>query len=579
MARQPRQQPIGFYGKFQPTGVDNSAAQRMQALAGLGETVAGLSSLAKQFGVAKAEEAAPAEAALAVEEAITVDPETGEKVFGEVPVRKGWGSRVFNPLAVAGYEAGMENEITSLVENTYTKYPTNTEGYAKIVSEGIAGLIGNMPAEMKPQAQLYFNQINKTAFSKVATAENKINTDIALGEVNTAIVNADANITNLAFEGRLEDLQAALNNRDEYASKYIGRVLDPSSYADGKIKLKNEIVNQLALGEFDRALRKGEGEPSVRIKQAEDSLKELRAQDRIAIFDPADPTKTITLTPDQKNTLVKDISNNISDFKASEIKAAEELRQADELTQIANYNLAMVTAQDDTISPEQKIVSINEAEAKGSVRKEDAVLLRRYVNSVKALNAVTNSQEMGDILVRVNDLNANLNYTAESRDYLSGINNIRADIMTMRANGNLSQGDENKLNAQINNLTAAKIAGATVDIANGFSKADKQIQTQLNPDLWGTARRALFDQVELEVEELDIVNEREKTRARKDLYNRNVTTVIQNIQSSKRLQAIELVNTLTATSIAAPVIATQAQYDALPSGAEFVENGITYRKP
>jgi hypothetical protein len=54
MAKQPRQQPIGFYGKFQPTGVDNSAAQRMQALAGLGETVAGL---AKQFGVAQAEEA------------------------------------------------------------------------------------------------------------------------------------------------------------------------------------------------------------------------------------------------------------------------------------------------------------------------------------------------------------------------------------------------------------------------------------------------------------------------------------------------------------------------------------------
>ena len=576
MAKRPRQQRILSYGEFRPTGVDDSISRRMQALAGLGETVAGV---AEQFGIAKAEELAPAEAALAVEEAITIDPETGEKVFGEVPVRKGWGSRVFNPLAVAGYEAGMENEITSLVENTYTKYPTNTEGYAKIVSEGIAGLIGNMPAEMKPQAQLYFNQINKTAFSKVATAENKINTDIALGEVNTAIVNADANITNLAFEGRLEDLQAALNNRDEYASKYIGRVLDPSSYADGKIKLKNEIVNQLALGEFDRALRKGQGEPSVRIKQAEDSLKALKAQDRIAIPDPADPTKTITLTPDQKNTLVKDISNNISDFKDSEIKAAEELRQADELTQIANYNLAMVTAQDETISPEQKIVSINEAEAKGSVRKEDAVLLRRYVNSVKALNAVTNSQEMGDILVRVNDLNANLNYTAESRDYLSGINNIRADIMTMRANGNLSQGDENKLNAQINNLTAAKIAGATVDIANGFSKADKQIQTQLNPDLWGTARRALFDQVELEVEELDIVNEREKTRARKDLYNRNVTSVIQNIQSSKRLQAIELVNTLTATSIAAPVIATQAQYDALPSGAEFVENGITYRKP
>ena len=54
MARQPRQQPIGFYGKFQPTGVDDSAAQRMQALAGLAGQVG---SMAEQFGIAKAEEA------------------------------------------------------------------------------------------------------------------------------------------------------------------------------------------------------------------------------------------------------------------------------------------------------------------------------------------------------------------------------------------------------------------------------------------------------------------------------------------------------------------------------------------
>jgi hypothetical protein len=86
MARQPRQQPIGFYGKFQPTGVDDSAARRMQALAGLGETVAGV---AEQFGRAKAEELAPAEAALAVEEAITVDPETGKNIYGKIEKRKG----------------------------------------------------------------------------------------------------------------------------------------------------------------------------------------------------------------------------------------------------------------------------------------------------------------------------------------------------------------------------------------------------------------------------------------------------------------------------------------------------------
>ncbi len=67
MAKQPRQQPIGFYGKFQPTGVDDSAAQRMQALAGLGETVAGV---AEKFGIAKANELAPEEGRKAAEKAL-----------------------------------------------------------------------------------------------------------------------------------------------------------------------------------------------------------------------------------------------------------------------------------------------------------------------------------------------------------------------------------------------------------------------------------------------------------------------------------------------------------------------------
>ncbi len=59
MAKRPRQQRILSYGEFRPTGVDNSAARRMQALAGLGETVAGV---AEQFGRAKATELAPEQA-------------------------------------------------------------------------------------------------------------------------------------------------------------------------------------------------------------------------------------------------------------------------------------------------------------------------------------------------------------------------------------------------------------------------------------------------------------------------------------------------------------------------------------
>ena len=40
MAQQPRQQRIGFYGKFTPTALDTSEADKMRALAGLGQTIA-----------------------------------------------------------------------------------------------------------------------------------------------------------------------------------------------------------------------------------------------------------------------------------------------------------------------------------------------------------------------------------------------------------------------------------------------------------------------------------------------------------------------------------------------------------
>ena len=79
MAKQPRQQRVGFYGEFRPTGVDDSAARRMQALAGLGATVA---SVAEQFGIAKAEREAPAQAQEAVEQAITVDEEGQRSYVG-----------------------------------------------------------------------------------------------------------------------------------------------------------------------------------------------------------------------------------------------------------------------------------------------------------------------------------------------------------------------------------------------------------------------------------------------------------------------------------------------------------------
>jgi hypothetical protein len=148
MARQPRQQPIGFYGKFQPTGVDNSAAQRMQALAGLGETVAGLSSVAEQFGIKKANELAPEQAAKAVADAITVDAE-GKTVYGSVAKRTGWGSETFNREIISGYENALEADVGVNLRRIAIESENNQEQFITLSTAYLSGIQGatSMPRE------------------------------------------------------------------------------------------------------------------------------------------------------------------------------------------------------------------------------------------------------------------------------------------------------------------------------------------------------------------------------------------------------------------------------------------------
>ena len=176
MARRPRQERILSYGEFRPTGVDDSAARRMQALAGLGETVAGV---AEQFGRAKAEREAPEQAQQAVEEAVTVDPKTGEKVFGAVPTRRGWGSEAFNQEVISGYASGLSADVSedllkiSIEANTTQEFDTRV----KALVDGVQGYV-NIPNAVK---------------ASFATKVNGYRTDIIKQETKNQLQIAETN--------------------------------------------------------------------------------------------------------------------------------------------------------------------------------------------------------------------------------------------------------------------------------------------------------------------------------------------------------------------------------------------------
>ena len=93
-------QRIERYGQFRPSPINESRVRRMEQLAGF---AGGIAQTARAFGEARAAEKAPEKAQAAVQEAIKIDPETGQISFGELQKAKGYGAAYTNTLAVENY--------------------------------------------------------------------------------------------------------------------------------------------------------------------------------------------------------------------------------------------------------------------------------------------------------------------------------------------------------------------------------------------------------------------------------------------------------------------------------------------
>ena len=318
MARQPRQQPIGFYGKFQPTGVDNSAAQRMQALAGLGETVAGLSSLAKQFGVAKAEGLAPAEAALAVEEAITVDPETGKNIYGKIEKRKGWGSEVYNYEIAKGIGASQSIDVQEGMADISLRAQTSEDPLATFnaLSEGLLnGLQVN--ASFSPDTNYQINALVSTYRQDIIAGEVKKGIDTSRANQKRNIDVTSQSALTFISNGNIEaGAQAYMNVLDSYDNQ-VG-----TTYSQGEADaLKDQFTVEYEVAHSRLGL-----------KTIVDEKGQIAGTQFIeAIID----NKSLPWTLEEKEATVDILTNDLKEIrqleniKESELAANLKTRQAD----------------------------------------------------------------------------------------------------------------------------------------------------------------------------------------------------------------------------------------------------------
>ena len=205
MARQPRQQPIGFYGKFQPTGVDTSASKRMEALAGLAGQVGGM---AEQFGRSKADELAPAKAQQVIDEATTIDPKTGEVTREKIKMRSGtaWGKDAYNKeiithnKAVEGaYLSNIDRDNISTINEIRDDNLDDPDKFITLANAHLQGVIGGI----KPEFQgIVSDSLRKNIFTTFEKLQSKKRGDDIASSIVTQVDNAAQKLNVISLKAR-----------------------------------------------------------------------------------------------------------------------------------------------------------------------------------------------------------------------------------------------------------------------------------------------------------------------------------------------------------------------------------------
>lgn len=166
-----------------------------------------------------------------------------------------------------------------------------------------------------------------------------------------------------------------------------------------------------------------------------------------------------------------------------------------EYEQILNQNEGESKATDyiySNASYDEKLKYIDEQEFLGNISESFASKARRNIKQFKPEkeDSVSSAEALSDIMERVYDLNVSEDLSSE--DYLIGIRDLREEINSLQAKGEITAKDAVKLNKQLANATNKKVSEATQDVADGFGAAKDYIDKTLPPQLRAEAYRNVF---------------------------------------------------------------------------------------
>lgn len=377
-----KQERIGYYGKFTPTSLDTSAADKMRALAGLGETVAN-TALAIGKPIAAREGAKKG----AIEGAKTgrVDPATGELIAPPEQRKFGYGASAFNTAAETAYLGNVSFELDQSVKSAQEQFPDDIMGYNKLVDASKQGLLSKMPEQYRGSAELVFDKLNAKAASFVAKAEKAKDLALATAGIEQGMDVLSDIATNDAYAGNGDEAQAGLA---EFTDATMGLVetadLDPGIALQRINTLTDRITVQAKLGEVNRAVL----DPSFEMKD--------RLVNGRAIVEAFRISPDQSLSAEQNEELLNKLDVQVSTLELKAAKDAATL-SSEQMSTLSDLDIAI---KNQIGAPQDLIDEVYKLNEQGYFKTSKGVSSR--VNLI--LGQQLADQKKNDGMVRVSNI-------------------------------------------------------------------------------------------------------------------------------------------------------------------------------
>jgi hypothetical protein len=377
-----KQERIGYYGKFTPTSLDTSGADKMRALAGLGATVA---NTALAIGKPIAVREGAKEGAIAGSKAGRVDPATGELIAPPEQRKFGYSASAFNSAFETAYLGNLSFELDQSVNSAQEQFPDDIMGYNKLVDASKQGLLSKMPEQYRGSAELVFDKLNAKAASFVAKTEKAKDLALATAGIEQGMAVLSDIATNDAYAGNGDEAQAGLAEFTDATMNLVETAdLDPGIALQRINTLTDRITVQEKLGEVNRAVL----DPSFEMKD--------RLVNGRAIVEAFRISPDQSLSAEQNKELLNKLDVQVSTLELKAAKDAATL-SSEQMSILSDLDIAI---KNQTGAPQDLIDEVYKLKEQGYSKTSKGVSSR--VNLI--IGQQLADQEKNDGIVRVSNI-------------------------------------------------------------------------------------------------------------------------------------------------------------------------------